>query len=744
MDNNELNNVENNVGNNSTLVSNEPEVLEPVQSVVEPSVVPSDVQPVQNVIEPSVAPTDPQPVQNAAEPVLRVVEDKPKKEKSIKKPIIFIAIIALVLGLGFLAVTVIGGIKGGNSRTIMIYMVGANLESEAQLGTVDLNGLDYDKLKSNNTNVILIAGGAKKWNNDYIDSGTTSLYELTDSGFKLVKKQDLTNMGLSSTLTSFLDYGYKNYKADKYDLIFWNHGSAILGAENDELFKGDYLTPTEISSALAKSPFSNKKLELVLFRTCLNGTLEIADTFKDYSNYLVASEEVTRGYIAGGSVLKIFNDISVKDSGVDIGKKFVDNYMEYIDNFVELNHAPKSSIYSTYAVIDLAKINDLEKSLNNFVSDINISKNYNSIARVRNNLKQYGNAKYFDTVDLYNLVDGIKSVSSSKAKKVLDDLEKAVVYYKASDSKSRGLSIYFPFKGSKDEKTYILNNYYNYSSLDGYKKFIQSFNAIQTGGVKSFSLEGNTTTIKENNNKSDFELVLTDEQKAKFAGANYIVFKDNKDGTYRPLYNGNVAKLDGNSVKISLKNKLVKAYDSTNPSKSVIVNVIENDEDDKYITYEVRPILEYLPSIDNTKTDVKDQIDDFVNGWKWYHCKMSLVYDKSKKKMSIGGVAIKPENLYNKQANEKTEDFSEYNVMVDLKDYTHVGFGGVSYKITDENNDYTDNWTNNQSWNGYEIPTSNIAFEYEDFSATDDYYAVFQVWDIYNNSYISKLVKIGR
>lgn len=51
-------------------------------------------------------------------------------------------------------------------------------------------------------------------------------------------------------------------------------------------------------------------------------------------------------------------------------------------------------------------------------------------------------------IDLYNLVYNLKDLSPKKADKVLKNLENTVIYNYATDSNSRGISIYFPFNGS--------------------------------------------------------------------------------------------------------------------------------------------------------------------------------------------------------------------------------------------------------------------------------------------------------
>ena len=216
--------------------------------------------------------------------------------KSNKKSRLWILLIVVALLVCIIVGIIFGTSKKESSsgkphrktdfeRTIMIYMVGSNLETELGAATNDLNSLDYEALEKQSTKVIVIAGGTKSWKNNYIDVNSTSIYELTSSGFQIVEKQDKKNMGESETLKHLLDYGYNNYKSEKYDLIFWNHGGAILGAEQDD-FYNDMVNLSEMSSALSQSNFSkDNKMEIVIFRTCLMGTLEVANVFKDYAQY---------------------------------------------------------------------------------------------------------------------------------------------------------------------------------------------------------------------------------------------------------------------------------------------------------------------------------------------------------------------------------------------------------------------------------------------------------------------------
>ena len=659
--------------------------------------------------------------------------DKPKK----KSPLVFILIFV------FLILASVGGFFGYKmlskekvDRTLMIYMVGADLESQGGIATADLDGLDYKKLKANGINVIAMVGGSKKWYNNYIDKSSTSIYELTESGFKEVKKQTKTNMGQSDTLSEFLTYGYENYKTSEYDLLLWNHGGGIFGAEMDELYRSDALNLKEFETALKKSPFNkDNKLELVIFRTCLNGMLEVASTFKDYSDYMVASEETTSGFHKA-SLFTYLNDISSTDDGVDFGKKFIDGYMEYNKTINKLAKNTKGEDYVTYSLLDLSKVSNLETSVNKFFSDIDITKNYNKIASVRSNLYQYGydssESAAFDSVDLYNLVDGIKDLSSN-SNEVLNNINSVVIYSKSPDSKSKGLSIYFPYNGQKKYKDSILSNLYTVNSLSDYKNFITKFNSMQTTGKKStFSTSVTNLTPTENSNY-DFEFTLTDEQLETYANAEYMVIRDNKDGTYKQVYNSTNVELEGNKLKATVKGKQLDVV-SKDSNESFIINVYEKNNTDDYIEYVTYPILEYMPVGDL----------DSLQNWKIQKAKMSLILDKKTNEITIGKVSVQPKNY--SSTDSETSDGSApepYNVQVDINDYDAIVFGSTSFNMFDENGKYTSDWDSDGTFKGFELKPEELSFKLDDFSSEEEYYAVFAIYDTYNNVYFSDKVKMN-
>ena len=649
-------------------------------------------------------------------------------KKSSSSKIILVSLISgfAAILLILLIVIFIGTKQSTNSnvsRTVMIYMVGSDLESQNGLGTIDLEEIDYYKMDNQNVNVLLIAGGSNEWYNDYIDKSETSIYELTGSGYVKVKSQNIQNMGNPEVLSNFLNYVYSNYKTDKYDLIFWNHGGAIQGSEFDEV-SNDFLSLSEIKSGLSISPFNeNNKLELVIFATCLNGTVEVADTLSNYADYLVASEEATIGTLMNGD-FNFINNIKITDSSYDVAYKFIEAYKNKVINYKQIYtiYYGESDLYSTYSIVDLSKIKELENSINDFFEEIDLNNNYNDVSRIRSNLYQYAYNQYdqsqFDMVDLYNLVDNLYEYAPDKANKVKEKFKSTVLYNWATNSESRGLSIYFPYNGEKQYKDYFLTVYQGFDNLKPYNKFINDFYNIQTSSTIAYNYTANEVSIDNNQGDADFMLQLTDEQKETFAKAGYIVFRDRKDGYFLPVYSGFDVKLDGNTLKANIKDRQLQVKSTEDGTTSIVITK-EIGNTDEYIKYNTVVALENIGS-------------DNITDWKFDSANMTLVYDKKTGKVNIGSVILinKDESMPN-------------TIAVDLNDYTHVVFGSSSYKILDEDGNYVIDWESNGVYEGFEENVGKFDFELNNYDDGYDYYCVFRIWDTNNNSFYSKLVKMN-
>ena len=588
---------------------------------------------------------------------------------------------------------------GGNdgvldSRTIMIYMCGSDLESRIALASSDLESIKASEVDEN-INVVVYTGGAKRWYN-YVSNQENAIYVLEDSGFVKKETYNKASMGESSSLSTLLDYSYDNYKADKYDLVMWNHGLGALGISSDELFGSDFLSLNELTDALSKSKFTgDNKLETVIFRSCLNSTLEMSSIFVPYAKYFVASEEVTWGG-TGSTALAFINDVTLEDSGVDVGKKFISGYEQSLNVLASRQGSTLDEVFpvSTYSVLDLSKVNELENKLSIFFKSLNLNLNYNNIARVRSNLYQYASesgCNDYDTVDLYHLVTGLKSLSSTKGDDVINALNNVIVYNWSNNDFSNGLAVYFPYRSSSKVRTIHYSSYKNLTGLKDYYDFITAFDNLQkksnSGGFSVISKEDIDISVA---NKK-LSLVLNDDNIDNYAKASYVIFQ--KVGPYySPVYTSDTFELAKNNYSMDLNMNLVKVNNLDN-NTSTILSL-------------------YTNSFNNIYTDATISNSSATDTAKIY-------FNKNLK--------------INKTIKSSTDSSS--GMYLDINDYSNINFEKDSYIISGN----SDNWENTKVDGYFEVGTN---YSFESIPLDSNYYVMFKIYDVDNLYTYSDLVQI--
>ena len=225
--------------------------------------------------------------------------------------------------------------------TIMIYMCGADLESESGLATGDIMEIFEAGTKPDDVNIVIQTGGAKDWalSKSYI-SGATKIDEnkvqrwhignnklVFDEDVFTYNYRDTKCMGTSDTLQDFVEYGIEEYPAEKTGFIFWNHGGAMYGCCYDENKSDDSLSNSEMKQAFsaALSNTGSDKLEFVGYDTCLTQVQDIAEFNSKYFNYMIASEESEEGY--GWDYDTWIDDVYDKHSTSTILTAIVDGFI---------------------------------------------------------------------------------------------------------------------------------------------------------------------------------------------------------------------------------------------------------------------------------------------------------------------------------------------------------------------------------------------------------------------------------
>ncbi len=607
--------------------------------------------------------------------------------------------------LGFLIIIlslilVIVNINSNNTRIVMIYLAGNNLESDSAIATSDLEAINPKKINLKNNKILIYTGGTKKWFN-FIESDENAIYELKENGFEKVKSFPQKNMGNYEVFKEFLTYSYDNYKTDKYDIIMWDHGLGSLGTISDE-YTNDYLTPNELEKAFSESPFNHKKISTLAFHTCLNSTIEMAGVLHKYVNYMIASEEVTWG-ATNYNVLGYLNDIDKLKNDYDYARTYIESYKKQMS---ELGISKDI----TYSILDLKNYPKVEKNLNDFIKNINLENNYNDIAKIRSNIHQYGLEHLdYDTVDLYELISLIKNYSKSDSKKLLTSLKEFIKYNWTNNEHSNGVSVYFPYNGNDTVKKLHLDVYNNLNYLTDYKYFINNFYKKQANAKP---LNYKTFTQEITSEANEFKLKLNDEQISNFARANYIIFEKQEDNYFTPIYVSKNAYLtDDGYVKTKLGNNLIKVTDIES-NESSYLQIIENDNN----IFQTNAIAM-----------------NFIEEYGAYSLKVNF-------KIENDTPVVESTELY------KDNDITTTGSLVDYKNYDSVQFTNFRYKILDDNGNYQEKWESNSTKWLFEIAPKKNDYKFELSNLKDsknkNLYCLFKIYDINNNYYYSNLINV--
>ena len=417
--------------------------------------------------------------------------------------------------------------------TVMVYMTGSDLEERYGSATADIEemlqaGLNYDR-----TNLIVYTGGARRWNSD-ISASTNNVLDLSLPPEKrtVASTRKNSDMGSPDTLKEFLDYTAGHYPADRYALIFWDHGGgSVYGYGKDTLYKGDSLLLREMKAAVADSLFGKNKtcrLDWVGFDACLMATLENAVVWKDYTDYLVASEELESGDGWDYSFLRLLNED--RDT-LSLCKGIVECFQDYY-------LAKRSDMFHpdiTLSVLDLSKTDDAVKAVNALAGRMkkDISGDlFADIVRARVSAKAFGvignnRGGAFDLTDVEDLAKQLRTRYPAESDKLRQAVNAMVAAGTDQTEGACGVSMYFPGENRELYMTLKEQNTENMFLSEDFRLFSGSY-ADRWMGVSD--ADWKVGDLKEKN--GEYLLQLSEEQAANLASAAYNVMLNYDKGQY--------------------------------------------------------------------------------------------------------------------------------------------------------------------------------------------------------------------
>ncbi|MCQ2525184.1 MAG: clostripain-related cysteine peptidase [Lachnospiraceae bacterium] len=399
-------------------------------------------------------------------------------------------------------------LKGNNQDkvTIMLYMNGSNLETDDGEATTDLSEI-INAGSSDNVNVVVQTMGTKKWQNYSINANHSQRYEVSGSGLTLVDDSlGQLDCTVASTLGDFISWSAANYPADRYILIFWNHGGGpVYGFGYDEWNSDSNaaLTIDEMQTALKNG---GVYFDFIGMDCCIMSSLEVCVALYDYCDYTILSEDFESGlgWYYTDWMSKLYNNSSIPTT--ELGQYIVDDMVSANERDT---YAGDNSILALIdesmmrvlwtAWTDFAYANEAALLDNNYSRVVIRANNgrihpaiqekfpVDSALVSRSGIKDYFYSDYYSDEESYSLsqyyITDIMSLASTLDTAESNALRSAVnntlLYVRASagDAGLTGISITLPYGDSTfyaDLRTIFNNCGFDSKYVDWLNKFVSA------------------------------------------------------------------------------------------------------------------------------------------------------------------------------------------------------------------------------------------------------------------------------
>ena len=382
------------------------------------------------------------------------------------------------------------------SATVMVYMNGSDLETNAGEATTDIEEMISSGI-GEKVNVIIQTMGTKEWQNYDISSKSAQTYKIEEGGLSLVRDNlgqlDCTAEG---TLSEFIGFCKNNYPADRYIIVFWDHGGGpVYGFGYDEWQYDEEagLTISEMASAFSKN--SDIHFDIIGMDCCIMASMETCYAFAPYCKYALLSEDFESGL---GWSYKGWMNALEKDPGIStplLGKYIVDDVIT--DN--ENNFGGDSACIGLFNVSTAKDLFNAWKAYAYKNEDVLLNTNYSRMHKAKGRSRNFWDFWGFDVSDvtlsdyyisdILALMESIDN-SSKEAKDLTSALKAAVAYYGHTSDKNEltGLAVSLPY-GDPDFYDKLKNVYKNIGFDDEYIDWLSGF--VSSYGYEDYFDFGN-------------------------------------------------------------------------------------------------------------------------------------------------------------------------------------------------------------------------------------------------------------
>lgn len=324
------------------------------------------------------------------------------------------------------------------SVVVMEYIVGSDLEKKVGAASANIRMMQDATKKGDALTFVLETGGSRRWFTKGMDENSYGRYTVKDGEVEKIEDRDIETMEEPSELEDFIKWTAKNYPADRYMLVLWDHGGGVpYGYGVDDLKHRedeDYFHGLRISEIETSIKNAGVKFDVIGFDACLMQDIEIANAMEPYADYYLASEETEGGF--GWFYTDAFGRLAENPglSSEEFGKVMVSTY----DQFNTAIHDGKKQTDSTLSFVDLTLLKPAyEKVTDLFVkADKAIRKDPSDFAdfglAAMNSYTFYAKSQtdLIDFIDKLDDTDVDDSICSQKERDDLMNLLRASVLYR--------------------------------------------------------------------------------------------------------------------------------------------------------------------------------------------------------------------------------------------------------------------------------------------------------------------------
>ena len=320
------------------------------------------------------------------------------------------------------------------------------------------------------------------------------------------------NMGDPQTLSSFITWARENYPAQHYYLAIADHGRGTTGVAWDYTNNRDYLSTSELRSALQTATNSGQwRIDVLHYDTCLMALLENAYQVKDYADYLVASENLGWSVFAYDAYAQVqgagsqsvsapyeFAALAARVTASTTPRQLAIDIADAYFNHPAIRNYPR-----TISALDLSKAAEVRQAVDAFATALrnNLSTIKTYIQNTRSATQKFDSRDYYkiadddEYLDLYHFAQRVKQyISNSEvqnaAQGVMNALNAGFVVVEHHQSgmwggeeelywdldNAHGVSVYFPPRsGSSDYNKYVSHQLFRFTAEGLWDEFLVDY-----------------------------------------------------------------------------------------------------------------------------------------------------------------------------------------------------------------------------------------------------------------------------